>query len=374
MWLREGNRLTNRWWREPLLLAAGYLAIDKKKRAMRFIENILLNTETSAQVELDTQLASYELAIEACEEWFFDELDYYKTITNKTVSLLIEHGTLRQQELAYRAAGHVGDTRAGVGTVSNLPDILWSKPINPGIFLMGGTEGWGGGQEFECQLIDEAYCISLYPVTVEQFQLFVIAGGYTEKKFWTEKGWQWREEYSISRPEIFSDTEQRSNYPQIGISWFEAVAYCNWLSEQLGQDIRLSTEYEWERAARHLDGRLYTWGNKFNGLKCNSLGTGIKTILPVGLFAEGVAECGAYDMNGNIQEWCSTKWLSDYKNYELLVDDHIEGEYDRVLRGGHFGSDEIGVMSVFRENSGPRERSKRIGFRVVTEFVDKEQS
>ena len=52
--------------------------------------------------------------------------------------------------------------------------------------------------------------------------------------------------------------------PVVGVSWFEAEAYCNWLSEELGRPIRLPTEEEWERAARHTDGREYPWGKEFD--------------------------------------------------------------------------------------------------------------
>ena len=58
--------------------------------------------------------------------------------------------------------------------------------------------------------------------------------------------------------------------PVVGVSWFEAEAYCNWLSKELGKPIRLPTEEEWERAARHTDGREYPWGEEFDRNRLNS--------------------------------------------------------------------------------------------------------
>ena len=58
--------------------------------------------------------------------------------------------------------------------------------------------------------------------------------------------------------------------PVVGVSWFEAEAYCNWLAKELGKPIRLPTEEEWERAARHTDGREFPWGEKFDRNRLNS--------------------------------------------------------------------------------------------------------
>ena len=102
---------------------------------------------------------------------------------------------------------------------------------------------------------------------------------------------------------------QTPNHPQVGVSWYEAVAYCNWLSERLGYTVRLPSEAEWERAARSTDGRIYPWGDEFDARRCNMSDTGIGATSTVGIFPDGDADCGAADMSGNVWEWCSTKWL-----------------------------------------------------------------
>ena len=84
--------------------------------------------------------------------------------------------------------------------------------------------------------------------------------------------------------------------------------YCAWLSRAVGREMRLPTEAEWERAARHTDGRIYPWGNDFDAGRCNMAETGIGGTSPVGIFPTGDAVCGASDMAGNVWEWTSSLW------------------------------------------------------------------
>ena len=134
------------------------------------------------------------------------------------------------------------------------------------------------------------YWIGRYPVTVGQFAAFVDAKGYDSEGLWTERGWAWRhgEWDSTFKDDWLRDwlkqrpaarrgqpmwwDEQRSfpSRPVVGVSWFEAVAYAEWLSARLaerdqvpeGYRARLPTEAEWEKAARSGDGRRYPWGDQ----------------------------------------------------------------------------------------------------------------
>jgi formylglycine-generating enzyme required for sulfatase activity len=194
----------------------------------------------------------------------------------------------------------------------------------------------------------------------------VAAGGYLQPQYWTEAGWEWRSQNQIVAPKSYAAIFETPNHPQVGVSWYEAVAFCQWLSEQLGYPVRLPSEAEWERAARHTDGRIYPWGNEFDLRRCNMGETDIGGTAAVGLFPLGDAACGAADMVGNVWEWCSTKWLPDYVDYEVKVDNDLASIERRVLRGGAFYSNAQLLRCTTRNSyAAPGNRYSSIGFRVV---------
>jgi formylglycine-generating enzyme required for sulfatase activity len=267
--------------------------------------------------------------------------------------------------IAGRALGWLGDERPGVGVKNGVPDIDWIE-IEAGSFIMGGQGYWEGKSQFNCNLIQQPYRISRYPVTVAQFKAFIDDRGYSKQYLWTTAGWDWLRINNINSPqELDNISSSIPNHPQTGISWFEATAFCTWLSGKLHQNIRLPTEAEWERAARHTDGRTYPWGNRFNAKYCNMNDTGIGTTSAVGIFPNALAKCGADDMAGNILEWCSTKWIKDYLNYEARVDNDLQGSKQRVLRGGSFYSFRFRIYCTYRQSYYPDHRTNIMGFRLV---------
>jgi formylglycine-generating enzyme required for sulfatase activity len=286
---------------------------------------------------------------------------------------LLSRGALPPKERACAGAvlTRLGDPRPGVGLgPDGLPAIDWVE-VPAGPFPMGSTSRespWDDERPgFECRLIRKPYRIARYPITVAQYQAFVDAKGYEERRFWTQAGWTWRKKEGIGGPEDYSPVFQTLNHPRGGVSWFEAVAFCRWLSERLKEEVRLPSEAEWERAARHTDRRKYPWGNAEEEYKerCNMSDTGIGHTSPVGMFPGGDSPCGAADMAGNVYEWCRTKWIPNYEDYERRADDDPEGGKSRALRGGAFFDSLDSVRCAFRFWNFPVYRYRNFGFRVV---------
>ncbi len=96
--------------------------------------------------------------------------------------------------------------------------------------------------------------------------------------------------------------------PVVGVTWFEARAYCNWLTTTSGgvcEPFRLLTEVEFEAAARGIEGRCFPYGNLFSSFLCNTFESHIRRTTPVGIFNNSSPE-GVFDLSGNVWTWTST--------------------------------------------------------------------
>lgn len=162
----------------------------------------------------------------------------------------------------------------------------------------------------------------------------------------------------------------------VGVSWYEAVAYCKWLTRtlrdrgQLDKDevVRLPTEAEWEKAARGEHGREWPWGDEWDESKCNNSEGALGHTSPVGHYSPaGDRPYGCADMAGNVWQWCGTKWVGSYRDYDRKAEDREEPEGDvpRVLRGGSWDADRRHVRCASRNGSDRHARYARVGFRVV---------
>jgi formylglycine-generating enzyme required for sulfatase activity len=215
-----------------------------------------------------------------------------------------------------------------------------------------------------------SYTISKYPVTVGSYREFAKAGGYRCRRYWTEAGWAWRESVGRLRPDFWDDETWAGDagLPVVGVSWYEAMAYCCWLTEVTGTRYRLPTEAEWEKAARGTDGRLYPWGDAFDSARCNTRATGLKRTEPVGKRSPGgESPCGCAEMAGNASEWT----LSQYRPYPNDGSDGRnaeDGEAERVIRGGSWYKPVLRARVVSRGMNDPFFADNDVGFRIVGEW------
>jgi formylglycine-generating enzyme required for sulfatase activity len=195
------------------------------------------------------------------------------------------------------------------------------------------------------------YSIGRYPVTVQEYAEFVEAGDYTNARWWEAGGHgKWRE------PENWEDQIAHPNRPVVGVNWFEATAFCRWLTQQLHPDaalIRLPREAEWERAAAGLEGREYPWGNATPDERLANFNMMVGAPTPVGVYPCGATPDGVADLAGNVWEWCEN-WLDEKK------------KQFRVLRGASWLNYDPDYMRCSRRtNDVPVNRRNLIGFRCV---------
>ncbi len=175
-----------------------------------------------------------------------------------------------------------------------------------------------------------AFSIAKYPLTNDQFRLFVDAKGYEDKQWWTQAGWGTRQKRQWTEPRYWQDAKWNDgDSPVVGVSWYEAQAYCRWLSALTGESITLPTEQQWQRAAQGDDGRAYPWGSEWDGTRCNNSvrpQSSERTSKITHYEGKGDSPFKVVDMSGNVSEWC----LNDYGS----GDTDEEGTEHRVLRGG----------------------------------------
>jgi len=237
------------------------------------------------------------------------------------------------------------DTPTAARKTILVPDIDWVEiPAGPFIYQEGET----------VEL--PAFSISRYPITNAQYQTFIDAGGYDEDRWWKD----------LVKPKPEASHWPQPNRPRTDVDWYEAVAFTRWLSAQLGQEIRLPTEQQWEKAARGTEGLEYPWGNEYrsgyanvNETVTNAGPWYLEQTTAAGLYPQGQSHFGVLDMAGNVWEWC----LNRYEHPEVITADS-SGD-NRVVRGGSWVNNPKDIRTSSRYRGDPDFRYSRRGFRVV---------
>jgi len=247
-----------------------------------------------------------------------------------------------------RLLGGLGlDRRAGIGIdARGVPVFDWVR--------IETTESFKSGRHQPLR----AFEIARYPVTHRQFQAFIDAGGYEPDAPWWD-GWAHR--YAGARDAAWSEP----NAPRDRVSWYEAVAFCRWLSHETGRPHALPSEQQWERAARARDGRLYPWGAEYvaGNANCNESRSGLAGAVSlgrtsaVGIYPGGVSVDGVYDLAGNVWEWCA----NEFSNPRKLAS---TGDATRVLRGGSWVNGPKNLRTTARDEQRPEFRGYQTGLRV----------
>lgn len=266
--------------------------------------------------------------------------------------------------------------------------------IPRGVLLMGDNRLRDAAPQHKIEL--RAFAIGKYPVTNREFAEFITSGGYESEKYWTAMGWKWMRGRIGQEAVPGFWREPRLNgarYPVVGVSWYEAAAFCNWLTgggkqenrgigeghAGTGKQIiyRLPSEAEWEYVARGPmtgsgNARNFPWGEKYERGRANTAEAGFGGTTPVSHFPAGVSLFGVWDMAGNVFEWTLSKWGSSWQEMEFAypyrADDgreEIEGSGARVMRGGSWFNPYSEAVSAYRSRYLAGSRGSNIGFRVV---------
>ncbi|MGB7339646.1 MAG: SUMF1/EgtB/PvdO family nonheme iron enzyme [Phototrophicaceae bacterium] len=202
-------------------------------------------------------------------------------------------------------------------------------------------------------------------VTNQQYAQFVAAGGYRTEIGWTAMGWRWRQSKSDLMPAFWNDPSfNHPDQPIVGITWYEAVAFANWVSAESNQLWRLPTEIEWEAAAQSEGtGTIHT---AMRGVQ------GTIPVIGQGYYAAN----GLWNMLGNVWEWCSTAWGRNWQqldhSYPYQADDgreNGEGSFARIMRGGSWFDPIQEAHSSKRARYLPGSRASNIGFRLVQDIT-----
>ena len=236
------------------------------------------------------------------------------------------------------------DRRRGIGCDSSgLPEIAWTPPI--------GT-------------LNRPFRISRYLVTNQQFNAFA-ARAYLDDQYWTEPGLRWRD--SRSGPEALERYPfALGNHPRVHVRWFEALAFCRWLSAELNADITLPTEREWLAGWGSL-GQTFPYGDHPDPTKANTKEGGLSAPTAVGIFPDDCSPNGVFDLSGNVREWClNSHRQPDEEDMDARALDRVSPTDWRAVRGGSF-QDEAGHASAYlRSTRAPADQTNTIGFRLVT--------
>ncbi|WP_295443859.1 formylglycine-generating enzyme family protein [uncultured Thiodictyon sp.] len=241
-------------------------------------------------------------------------------------------------------------------TLTVVPPELTIIPA--GRFIMGSPEdeverAGDEGPQHEVTL-SRPFAIGRYAVTFDDYDAFCCATGRDPTG---DAGWG------------------RGRRPVIQVTWDDALAYCQWLSQHTGRSYRLPTEVQWEYACRagtvtpfHCGETLCPDQANYNGnYPCGAGAKGPyrEQTVPVGSLPAN--PWGLYEMHGNVQEWCQD-WYGDYAAGPLTDPGGPAAGKERVLRGGSWFDEGRHQRSALRNHDVPGYRNRNVGFRVALEF------
>ncbi len=381
-WAKLKNHLEEPEWREVLIFVPACLNRLGRDRVDLFFDR--LGSEftgksltTKAKIVAlggcilrDLKLVGYSL----------NNIQSWSNIMTEVMPLFEPEGQDIPLEIKYDAAvayGLGGDDR-----LRNF-DETWVK-ISGGRFLMGAQSQSPSSFNFDDVAADwespvievsvPSFEIRKYPITAQEFAEFFEDGGYITEGLWSPKGLEWKNNTGITGPLDWEDQLLTPNCPITGVSWYEAEAYCKWLTSRdlRPTEYRLPTEAEWEYAARFSlgAGQRFPWGNTITPgekVEANCAWSGLRKKTPIGLFYKCITKNGIVDLFGNVEEWCLDSWSPDHSKRPRLGSLPLSDSSQpaNVVRGGSTIRFPKLCRPTYRSRIWKDQRYHPVGFRPI---------
>lgn len=354
--------LPNPWWREVILLQAGYVSGQGPSRVSKLIQTIMdaaLKTEPEPHHHL--LLAAECLFDVGNARVEGDLLSQVRVRLKKQADAPLKKGDKPALLAKLGAMNALSKIESGK-IVSQFWKAPWGEPewvsIPAGEFWMGGDGKYDGKPIHKLHLPE--YQIARTPITNAQYAIYVNDSGAKAPEHW--RGGQ-------MHPGI-------KNHPVVNVTWHDALAYCKWLGEKINKPVSLPSEAEWEKAIKGpisnqqsaINNSAYPWGDEWRDLHCNSEELELGETTPVGLFLKGASPYGLLDMSGNVWEW-TRSFGHDVSKYPYNPKDGREDlnrkDVTRALRGGSFYNNGDYARCAYRGRFSPGNRNAIDGFRVM---------
>lgn len=270
---------------------------------------------------------------------------------------------------------------AGAPLPVGRPGVAGTSVLVPGgPFVLGVdavSEPLSLDNERDAHVVDvPAFRIGTVPVTNAEWREFVADGGYRDRRWWSERGWQHREQAGLTAPGFWGPDGTRTRFghvedlpgdePVQHVTFFEAQAYAAWAGA------RLPTEEEWEKACAWDPAagrrRRFPWGSSEPTSALANLGGDALRPAPVGAYPAGASAYGAEQMLGDVWEW-TTSAIRPWPGftpmlYEQYTAPFFGGDY-RVLRGGSWAVAPSILRPSFRNWDHPIRRQIFSGVRLA---------
>ncbi len=357
--LFKKNRLYRPEWRETMVLLAGLL--HRKDQVDGFFKAVLDAMEKKLWTPLTERAQGVDLIARALEAlkrhgYVLRDQRYHKQV--RRLLEIFEVESARKNRLGPRlksaeALGLAGDPRLSMENWIEVP---------PGSFWMGAQREHIRSRNYDPeaprhegpvkQVTVDGFELGRYPVTVKEYREFVDQGGYSNPEFWDNR------RYKLFRtPEGWAEQQRHPNRPVVGVSWWEAAAYCRFRSHGCGplKTVRLPSESEWEYAARSGETNvIFAWSCDAPFARLANFGAVQSHPSPVGLYPEGRTPWGFDDMIGNVWEWTLDVWRNSPGGL-------------MTLRGGSWSHTTWGPRVTIRQGLTADTRLDDVGFRCLRE-------